>query len=314
VVIDLVALGLLAFFTVAGIYQGLVPQLFRIGALVLVWLLVKPLGTVFSLLFWPFGIRGLTGYYLGVLVGAVVVYGALSLLGRYLSDRFINTRTSRMELHSKLGGYLGFIKGLLVVVLVLFLLGSLPDGYLDKKPTMGAAVRGSWSVTLANLVNPFPRLTFFDDLSAYQQLLRDPAAVERLKEQPAFQQLREQPAVKKALGDPEVARKLEELDYRYLLADPKVAPLLWDPEVRKLLLQLDPRKALEAPPPPPAEAAPEGEAADPEGPAGPSVLEPTREVPPAEGQTKPEPPAGEGRLPSSPGAAPGEQRQPPPTE
>jgi uncharacterized membrane protein len=301
VIIDLAVLGLLLFFTVSGIYQGLVPQLFRIGALVLIWLLVKPLGVVFSLLFWPLRIRGLTGFYLGVFVGAVVVYAALSLLGRYLSDRFINTRTSRMELHSKLGGYLGFIKGLLVVVLVLFLLGALPDGYLTKKPAMGAAVKGSWAVTLANLVNPFPQLTFFDDLSAYQRLLGDPAAVERLKGQPAFQQLREQQAVKEALADPEVAGKLEELDYRYLLAEPKVARLLWDPEVRRLLLQLDPRKALEAPPPPPAEVAPQGEAAPaPGAPAGPSVLEPTREVLPAEGQPKPASPADQGQIPSRP--------------
>jgi hypothetical protein len=268
VIIDLAVVGLLLVFTVSGIYQGLVPQLFRIGALLLIWLLVKPLGYVFSLFFWPFGIRGMTGFYLGVFVGAVVVYGGLSLLGRYLSDRFINTRTSRMELHSKLGGYLGFIKGLLVVALLLFLLGALPEGYLGKKPQLGAQVKGSWAVTLSNLVNPLPRLTFFDDLSAYQRLLQDPAAMGRLTDQPAFQQLQEQPAVKEALADPEVVRKLEEQDYRYLLANPKVARILWDPEVRRLLLQLDPRAALQAPPPS------TGAPASGPGEAGPKVLEP----------------------------------------
>jgi hypothetical protein len=310
VIIDLAVVGVLLLFTVLGIYQGLVPQLFRVGALVLIWLLIKPLGYVFSLVFWPFGLRGLTGFYLGALVGAVVVYVALGFLGRYLSDRFINIRTSRMELHSKLGGYLGFIKGLLVVVLVLFLLGALPEGYLEKKPKLGAQVKGSWAVTLANLVNPFPRLTVFDDLKAYQRLLKDPAAMDRLAEQPAFQQLHEQSAIKEMLADPEVMRKLDEMDYRALLADPKVARVLWDPEVRRLLLQLDPRKALEAPPPPPAGAPPEG--ATPEG--GPSVLEPSEKEPAPAGQPKPGSPADEGQIPSLPGAAPGEQRQAPATE
>ncbi len=298
--VDLAVLALLLGLTVAGIYQGLVPQLFRIGALLLIWLLVKPLGMFFSVLLRPFGFPGLTGFYLGALIGGVILFGALSLLGRYLSDRFINTRTSRMEMHSKLGGYLGFITGVLVVTLVLFVLGALPEGYLEKKPRFAEQVHGSWGVWLANSINPFPRLTVFDSLSAYQRLLKDPDAVERLKEQPPFQKLRQHPAVREALADPKIARKLEELDYRFLLAEPKVARLLKDSEVRRLLIDLDPREALEAPPEPepPAEVeeggqeTPETEGTPPE-PERPSLLIPGEGRVPVLGEEPPSSPAPE---------------------
>ena len=306
--IDLAVVVVVLIFTVLGVYQGLVPQLFRIGALILIWLLVNLLGAVFSVFLAPFGLPGLTKFYLGVLIGAVVVYGGLSFLGRYLSDRFINTRTSRMELHSKLGGYLGFIKGLLVVILVLFVLGALPEGYLEKKPKLHAQAQGSWAVFVVNLINPFPELTLFDDLSAYQKLLKDPQAVERLKEQSAFQKLREHPTVREALADPEVSRKLEELDYRSLLAEPKVARLLGDAEVRGLLLQLNPREALTASPPPaPGEGEPE---AEPPSMLEPHVPEPTEsegEVLPQreleDSQTRP----GEGKIPVLPSGSPSEK-------
>lgn len=265
-IVDLGVVALLLLFTVLGVYQGLVPQLFRIGALLLIWFLVKPLGMVFSVPLLPFGLPGLTGFYLGVLIGGVVVFAGLSLLGRYLSDRFINTRTSRMELHSKLGGYLGFIKGILVAVLALFILGALPEGYLQKKPGLDAQLKNSWSVSLAKLISPLPELTVFDDLSAYQKLLKDPEAVARLKAQPAFQKLRQHPAVQELLADAEISRKFEERDYRALLAEPKVVRVLKDKEVRTLLAKLDPRQALAAP----AEPTPEPEPED----LGPAVLEP----------------------------------------
>ncbi len=265
-IVDLGVVALLLLFTVLGIYQGLVPQLFRIGALLLIWFLVKPLGMVFSVPLLPFGFPGLTGFYLGVLIGGVVVFAGLSLLGRYLSDRFINTRTSRMELHSKLGGYAGFIKGILVAVLALFILGALPEGYLQKKPRLDAQLKNSWSVSLAKLINPLPELTVFDDLSAYQKLLKDPEAVARLKEQPAFQKLRQHPAVQELLADAEISRKFEERDYRALLAEPKVVRVLKDKEVRTLLSKLNPRQALAAPAEPTREPEPED--------LGPAVLEP----------------------------------------
>lgn len=269
-IVDLGVVALLLLFTVLGVYQGLVPQLFRIGALLLIWFLVKPLGMVFSVPLLPFGFPGLTGFYLGVLIGGVVVFAGLSLLGRYLSDRFINTRTSRMELHSKLGGYLGFIKGVLVAVLALFILGALPEGYLQKKPRLDAQLKNSWSVSLAELINPLPELTVFDDLSAYQKLLKDPEAVARLKEQPAFQKLRQHPAVQELLADAEISRKFEERDYRALLAEPKVVRVLKDKEVRTLLSKLNPRQALAAPAEPTPEPQPEAEPEE----VGPAVLEP----------------------------------------
>jgi len=271
VLIDLGVVALLLIFTLLGVYQGLVPQLFRIGALLLIWFFLTPLGTVFSVVLLPFGLPWLTRLYLGALIGAIVVYGGLGLLGRYLSDRFINTRTSRMEAHSKLGGYAGFIKGTLVVVLVLFVLGALPEGYLEKKPKLEAQLKSSWSVSLANLVNPLPELTVFDDLSAYQKLLKDPAAVARLKEQPAFQKLRQHPAVQELLADAEISRKFEEGDYRSLLAEPKVVEVLKDREVRTLLAKLNPRQALAAPAEPLREPEPED--------LGPEVLEPETMAP-----------------------------------
>ena len=221
-----------------------------------------------------------------------------------------------MELHSKLGGYLGFIKGLLVVALVLFIMGALPAGYLEKKRRLEAQVEGSWTVSLAKLINPFPKLTFFDDLSAYQRLLKDPEAVARLKEQPAFQKLRQHPAVREALAEPEVARKLEQRDYRFLLAEPKVARLLRDREVRRLLIELDPRKALEVPAPS-LDVARDGELVEPpaleepspgEPRTGPAVLEPET-IRPAEEQeelvlpdeaSQPQGVPGQGRIPIAP--------------
>jgi len=302
VIVDVAALALVMFFTLRGMSLGLVPQVFRIGALVLVWLFIGPLGRFFSFFLRPFGFPGLTGYYLGALIGAVVVFGTLSLVGRCLSERFIDTRTSRMELHSKLGGYLGFITGMLITVLVLFVLGALPEGYLEKKPRLRAQVERSWAVAAANLINPLPRLTFFDDLSAYQRLLRDPQAIERLKEQPAFQKLREHPAVREALADPQVARKLEELDYRSLLSEPKVARLLRDREVRRLLIDLDPRAALES-----------AERALPEAPAEPPVEEKAPEEEAPEGEAtpvlEPQPPGPEGDQ--EPGSEPASREQPP---
>jgi len=309
-IIDLAVVGLLLLFTLMGVYQGLVPQLFRTGALVTIWLFLKPLAGIFSLVLSPFGLPGLTGLYLGGLIGGVVVYAGFSFLGKYLSDRFINTRTSRMEAHSKLGGYLGFVKGALVAVLVLFILGALPQGYLAKKPGLHAQVQDSWAVSAARLINPFPELTVFDDLSAYQKLLEDPEAVARLKEQPAFQKLRDHPAVQELLNDPETADKLEQGDYRFLLADPKVVRVLKDPEARRLLRQLDPRAALTSPPP----AEPRPESIEP---AGRRVIEPEPQRPVGdedegtlqESQAGEDAPRIEGNIPVEP-PTPNPMRQP----
>jgi uncharacterized membrane protein required for colicin V production len=248
--LDVAAILIVLLYTIVGYFQGIIVQIFRIIGLVLVFFYIafvaEPVGQ------WLGGqlhMNAVTAYCAALIVGALVLYAACTLIGKSIHKMLAATETPQM-LDRILGMGLGLVKGLVVAFLFLCLLGLVPPEAMGNAPWLKNQASRSMLVKRVAPWNPMPELRFLADLEDYKKLLIDTRAQEILQQKdPAFRRLYDNEKFREAMNDAtaekgELKGLLSRKDWPRVLVHPKVLALVFDREVRKLLNEMRPGEAL----------------------------------------------------------------------
>lgn len=161
--------------------------------------------------------------------------------------KFVAKRMSKkgMRFSDRLWGLVfGGVKGLIIVVLIIFLIDLLPINIKQSVPFISDVFKESKIVSMIEPYNPLLKLQIMQNLQVIASSLSDPDYMELLNNDPGFQKLRQNESIKQILNDPELKKILEEHQYIKFITHPKIQLLIKDPEALKLLLKTDVDKAV----------------------------------------------------------------------
>jgi membrane protein required for colicin V production len=246
--IDIGAGVIILAYSVMGLFQGVILQLFRLGGLVLVIfyarLVAEPIGQWLAL---HVSIPPLVAYYIALIAGALIVYAVCVLLGRGV-NRLVNAGgDAPRKVNRTLGAILGLAKGLFVAFVLLSIVDMIPAEALGRWEWARTQATDSRVLPVVHPLNPLPQLRFLADVNDYKRLLKDPEAQRMLQRlQPeVVARLQDNPKFRLAAEDPQLQQLIREEKWREVMVNEKVVALLFDKEIRRTLNELNPHAALE---------------------------------------------------------------------
>ena len=247
--LDLAALVLVAGFAVLGFFIGIIVQIFRLVAMVLIffyiWFVVEPVGEWLAV---HLDMNALAAYYTALIGGALVLYAACAVLGRSV-HKMAAEGEAPQTLDRVLGLALGTVKGLLVAFLVLCMFDMVPPGKFGGAPWIQEQKRESALIPRVHPWNPLPELSFLQYADDYKKIAdeyfrKNLVPLELLEAQPPFEKLRNNAKFRLAATDPHLNSLVEKRLWPDILVNDKVLALVFDRDVRALLNQLRPDRAI----------------------------------------------------------------------
>lgn len=233
---DYMITGLIALFCILGFAKGAIRQFFSILAFVI--------ATVASVVI-PYFVN------LPVIEGASPVWGYIILsiliwvptflvansIGKFLSKRMTK---KGINFSSRLWGFLfGGIKGLIIVIIIIFLIDLVPSNVKESIPWVPELYRESRVVSIIQPFNPLVKIHIMENLQLILSALEDPDYMEILTRDPGFQKLRQNETIKEILNDPELRKILQEHQYIKFITHPTIRALIKDQDAMRLLLTTD---------------------------------------------------------------------------
>ncbi len=244
--IDVGAILIILFYSVLGLFQGIIAQVFRLIGLVLVFFYIRfvaePVGQWLAV---RLDLNAIVAYYLALIAGSLVVYAACALLGKAIHKMLVSGAEAPKTLDRALGLALGFAKGAIVAFLVVCMMDMIPPERLGGWPRLQGQVKASGLIARAHPWNPLPELRFLADVDDYKKLFDDPEAQRIFQAQPAFVRLQDNPKVRDAFSDPGLRMLVAQKKWAEVLRNEKVLALVFDRDVRKLANDLRPKAALD---------------------------------------------------------------------
>lgn len=233
--LDLVLLGVVAFFAMWGALTGAARQIAYFAAAILAFLGARPLGSWLApKISAATGSSPVLGVLVATLAGFLVIYLAVRHAGTYLLRRGLAGRDpSDRRLDRALGFLLGGAKSAFFIYLAICALSFVEANVAVAGKRLGLSPEGSQAFALARRFNLFEmaRLPMVQDLLTVARALRDPEGAGKLKSDPAFQALRKDPRVRAVLEGEAVRRALETGDGAALDQNDPVRRLLRDPDL-----------------------------------------------------------------------------------
>lgn len=234
--LDIIIGIFIALFCILGFIKGAIRQFFSILAFIFASIISAVVPYFIKL---PFG-EGSSPIW-GCIILSVLIwiptYLILNSIGRFVAARILK---GEVKLGDRFWGFcFGGIKGLMIVVIVVFLVDSFPVGIKQLFPSASKALEESKVVSFIQPYNPFLKLHIMQNLGLVMNSVSDPDYMELLMDDQGFQKLIQQKNIKALLYDKELKEILKKQQYLKFITHPKVQKLIKDPEALKLLLTTD---------------------------------------------------------------------------
>ena len=233
--IDLILLGLVLLFAVAGAITGGARQIASLVAVAVAWFVSRKLGPYVG----PRMAEALGGtpLLLGTLAGSLVVFIVVLVTVRYalttLLRRMMGVKNpDERGVDNAVGFLLGGLKVALIAYVMISALVFVEKYVVVAGKNLGMSPKDSVSFGLARRYNLF-ELTQFSavrDMVAVTRALTHPEQARQLADDPAYKSLKEDPRYQRALSDKRLRAAIERGDTQEILRSNLVMQLLQDPQ------------------------------------------------------------------------------------
>ena len=239
--LDMVMGAFVVIFCILGFIRGALRQFFSILAFITASIVSAVVPCFIKM---PVGEGGSPVW--GCIILAVIIwipaYLILNSIGSFIINRMLK---GEVRLGDRFWGFcFGGIKGLLIIMIIVFLVDSFPVNLKQVFPSVNTALSESKVVSFVQPYNPFLKLHIMQNLRLLISSVNDPDYMELLVDDPAFQNLIQQKSIKMLLNDAELKEILNKQQYLKFITHPKVQGLIKDPEALKLLMTTDIDKAV----------------------------------------------------------------------
>lgn len=158
----------------------------------------------------------------------------LNSVGKFIAKRMTK---KGIKFTDRLWGLVfGGIKGLIIVILIIFL--------LDLFPIDSGIFGDSKIISAIQPYNPLLKIQVMQNLQIIMSALSDPDYMDLLNKDQGFQELRDNETIGLLLNDPELKKALAEHEFLKFITHPKIQMLIKDKEALRLLLTTDIDKAV----------------------------------------------------------------------
>ncbi len=227
--IDLLVLGLVAFFAIVGAFSGAAKQISRLVAVIAAGALSRLTGPMAG----PMLAAELqTSQTVGIVIASLVIFFVGFLLIRYLVHAIVLRILAGKEMKDRgldraLGFFLGGLRMGAIAWFVLCAISFLEDNVSIAGKRLQLAPKGSVLFSIARNHNLFAMAAIpgMDDL----------VAAAKKTNTPQYTALKKDPRFRKAVDDDAVRRALETGDYRELMQNTDIVKMLSDPKMRAQL-------------------------------------------------------------------------------
>ncbi|OJH39958.1 CvpA family protein [Cystobacter ferrugineus] len=233
--IDLILLGLVLLFAVAGAITGGARQIAGMVAIVVAWFVARKLGPYVG----PRMAEALGGAPLlfGTLAGSLLLFIVVLVAVRYalttLLRRMMGAKNPEQRSADNVVGFV--LGGLKVVIIAYVMISALV--FVDKYVVvagrnLGVSPKDSVAFDLARRYNLFELTQFaaVRDMVVLAQVSSDPERARRLAEDPAYKALKKDSRFQKAMANKNLRAALERGDTQEVLRNNLVLQLLQDPQ------------------------------------------------------------------------------------
>lgn len=239
--LDIIIGIFIVLFCILGFSKGAVRQFFGILAFIFASIVSAAVPCFIKL---PVGEGSspVWGYIILAVLIWVPAYLILNSIGKFVANRMLK---GGVKFGDRLWGLcFGGVKGLMIVMLAVFLIDSLPQEVKQIFPAAGNAMEASKVVSSIQPYNPFLKLHIMQNLRLVVSSVNDPDYMELLIDDPGFQKLIQQESIKAVLNDTELKDILRKEQYLKFIMHPKIRQLIKDPEALRLLMTTDIDKAV----------------------------------------------------------------------
>ncbi len=231
--LDIVIIITLGVFFALGMAKGAVRQALGLGILIF--------STIVAYIFYRF-----LGEMLGIspIMAWSLLWLSIMVTGRLMSIWLRKILVKRFFVESMdrlIGSILGFIKGAVFVIVLLFII-ELAHGIVDV-PTFKKHLDNSRIASMITMHNPIKEITVVKKMNSFYKIQNNPDAIRELAKQDDFKKLMNHPKVKAVADNKDLQRAIEDKDYMGILKNQEIIAFMKDKEVRTLLMNIDVEKA-----------------------------------------------------------------------
>lgn len=234
--IDFIICGFVGFFGILGLLNGAIRQFFSILAFVFAGI-VSAIVPYFIKLPFIQESQPVWSYIILIFIIWLPAYLILSAIGKFIAGHMLK---KGLRIGDHFWGLLfGFIKGLIIIIVVIFLIDLLPASIKEKAETVNEEINASKIISRVKPFNPFIKLHIMQNLNMIITAINDPDYMELLSRDKNFKKLINQKSIKEIIHDPELKKMIEDREYLKFIKNKKIRQLVKDPEALKLLFSTD---------------------------------------------------------------------------
>ncbi|MFA5059471.1 MAG: CvpA family protein [Candidatus Omnitrophota bacterium] len=226
-IIDIIVLGILAFFVLNGYSKGIVR------------ILIGPLSLAIGVgagYYYFHQTSDIFKSFLLICLGPIVLNIFLTLLVNWW-NRSVDGGMPPTLLSRLLGGFFNFGWSIAVVFILFTCIATLPP-MIGNIFGIQDTVLASKSYQCLNQLTQ-GRVGFADQMKNVATITQHPEQLEAVRQLPQFQEFSQNEKVKEVLADPEIVQQIEKKDLTKLLSNPKIAQLMQDKDVVKKIMDLN---------------------------------------------------------------------------
>lgn len=244
--LDIFLLLVILTFTLVGYLTGILRQILKVSCVLLAFFMSGPTAKFINVYFD-------TGEHIGpitsfglVRIGCwLVLYVLLRILAFYINQAVGADKAGVLRpINRRLGGYLGFLEGVGLSLVVLWALQVwINDEESMLFPTLRSkaalAYSNSWSQSsiawqLASRWNPLIDWDFLPNIRTLIKVTRHPEVFDAVQQNPQVKKLLRHPKVAAVMRDASIRQALADRDYIAILRNPNFKAMMSDKEVREL--------------------------------------------------------------------------------
>jgi membrane protein required for colicin V production len=234
VVIDVIILCVVVFFSLLGAYTGAAKQIANLVGMAAAYFVCKRLGPVVGP---KLAAAAGTADLIGVLLATVLLFIAVLTLVRFILGTLLNRLMRGKDPSNRgpdrmIGLALGGAKVALICYVFLSALTFVEKHVVVAGQKLGISPEDSKAFALARRYNLFEATQFapIKDFVRVAQASTDPERAAKLQNDPAYKALRQDPRFQQALKDDKLRRALEQGDTQALLRSNLILQLIQDPD------------------------------------------------------------------------------------
>jgi membrane protein required for colicin V production len=234
VVIDVIILCVVVFFSLLGAYTGAAKQIANLVGMATAYFVCRKLGPMLGP---KLAAAAGTADLIGMLLATVLLFIAVLTLVRFILGTLLNRLMRGKDPSNRgpdrmIGLALGGAKVVIICYLLLSALTFVEKHVVVAGQKLGISPEDSKAFALARRYNLFEATQFapVKDFVRVAQASTDPERAAKLQNDPAYKALRQDPRFQQALKDDKLRRALEQGDTQALLRSNLILQLIQDPE------------------------------------------------------------------------------------